>query len=299
MSGLSLRNFRTLGVLVTLVAPARQSVPSQGAAVREPARFIAEAREGTRRYLSRQRAIDDGFTRVGVEFPAMGEHWVSLARVMEDSFDAKRPSILIYTNTRDGPRLAGVAYSKLLRGSQTPPSFPYANAWHEHSGTVTEGSLPLSHLSPAKSGAGRQRPSEESTPRFFVLHAWVWTENPEGTFVTDNWILPQARLGLSTVERWDRAVASAMALAADEDEYYRLVVRTMLSLSDDEDRAAARVIDAHRALAQRTLAEVRATHGLDARSASKLRAVWAALWNGLERALPNRAKALHDVRAQV
>ena len=88
-----------------------------------PEAFVADARKGTRRYLSQQEAVNDGFTRVGVEFPAMGEHWVSFARVMEDSFVAKRPSVLIYTNTVGGPTLAGVAYSKLLTPGGTPPAF--------------------------------------------------------------------------------------------------------------------------------------------------------------------------------
>ncbi len=160
---LSLQRCSARVVLLTICASlAPASLPAQDAASREQARFIADARVGTRRYVDQQHAIDDGFTRVGVEFPAMGEHWVSLARVMENAFDAKRPSILIYSNTAGGPRLAGVAYSRLLRGREEPPPFPFAGAWHEHSGTVTEGSLPLSHITHKKSGterrfAGRRR----------------------------------------------------------------------------------------------------------------------------------------------
>lgn len=288
--------------LVPLTAPAQRAAGAQGvpaAPGRDQSRFITEARDGTRRYLSRQHAIDDGFTRVGVEFPAMGEHWVNLARVLEDSFDAKRPSILIYTNTGEGPRLAGVAYSKLLRGRQTPPAFPSAGAWHEHSGTIAEASLPLSHATPVTAGTGRDRSAEDDAPRFFVLHAWVWTDNPDGTFVTDNWTLPQQRLGLATAGRLDRPVVRAMALAEDEDEYYRLVLRTLLSLSEREELAVARVIDAHRARAKRALASVRAKNGLGARDASELRAVWDALWTGLEGVLPRRVRELREAREQM
>ncbi|HET9010242.1 MAG TPA: hypothetical protein VFN38_00440, partial [Gemmatimonadaceae bacterium] len=100
----------------------RAPTPAAAGGERDPARFLADARAATSRYDSLQHAIDDGFTRVGTEFPAMGEHWVSFARVLEDTLDARRPSVLIYANTVDGPRLAGVAYSRLIGGRATPPA---------------------------------------------------------------------------------------------------------------------------------------------------------------------------------
>ena len=117
--------------------------------------------------------------------------------------------------------------------------------------------------------------------------------------MTDNWTLPQQRLGLATAGRLDRPVVRAMALAEDEDEYYRLVLRTLLSLSEREELAVARVIDAHRARAKRALASVRAKNGLGARDASELRAVWDALWTGLEGVLPRRVRELREAREQM
>lgn len=280
--------------LHAVLAPAQPAARDGTAG--EQARFIADARAATRRYVEKQHAIDDGFTRVGVEFPAMGEHWVSLARVMENVLDAKRPSILIYSNTAHGPQLAGVAYSKLLRGREQPPPFPFAGAWHEHSGTVTEGSLPLSHTSHKMSGARGGPAPDADAPRFFVLHAWIWTNNPDGMFVTDNWSLPQHRVGLPVDNRLDRSVVRALSLAEDEDEYHRLVLRTMLSLTDHEDSAVARILAAHRLRARRVVTSSRAGERLAPRAQNELKSAWDELWLALEGALPNRRLELRKVR---
>ncbi|MEP7384367.1 MAG: hypothetical protein ABI910_22005 [Gemmatimonadota bacterium] len=287
-------------VAVTICATLLPSrVAAQIAPAREQARFVDDARRGTRRYLTRQNAIDDGFTRVGVEFPAMGEHWVSFARVMEDAFDAKRPTILIYMNTSDGAQLAGVAYSKLVRRRDQPPDFPFAGAWHEHSATVTEGSLPLSHATHPRPAVRAGRAAVDDPPAFFVLHAWIWSTNPDGQFATDNWTLPLQRRGLPIAKQPERSVVRAIALAEDEDEYYRLVIRSMLALSDREDVAVARVIDTHRARAKQELATIRDGQRLSPRSSARLGAVWASLWTALERALPERKAELRALQRQV
>lgn len=285
-----------LTICATLLPP---RLAAQVAPERVQARFVDDAREGTRRYLTRENAIDDGFTRVGVEFPAMGEHWVSFARVMEDAFDARRPSVLIYMNTSAGPQLAGVAYSKLVRGHDEPPVFPFAGAWHEHSGTVAEGSLPLGHSAHRKPAARGDRDVSDDAPAFFVLHAWIWSTNPEGLFATDNWTLPLRRRGLPIAARLERSVVRAIALAEDQEEYYRLVIRSMLALADHEDVAVARVIDTHRARAKHELATIREGQRLSPRASARLSAVWTSLWTALEHALPERKEELRAMQRQV
>ena len=68
-----------------------------------------------RRAIARAHAaIADGFRPVGVEFPAMGEHWVNLARVMADTLDPAMPPVLIYVMVNGKPQLGGVAFTDLL-----------------------------------------------------------------------------------------------------------------------------------------------------------------------------------------
>jgi hypothetical protein len=277
------------GSLLTLQQPAPDA-----------ATFVAEARDANRRYESQREAINDGFTRVGVEFPAMGEHWVSFARVMEDSLAANRPSVLIYTNVTGQPRLAGVAYTKLLTGGDKPPEFPFEGAWHEHSGAVNEESLPLGHGAhgQAQNGVGPSKvegPAFGSSPRLFILHAWLFTPNPDGIFATDNWSLPLTRLGLPNAST-ERDVIRAIALAQDGDEYHRMVLRTTLKLSDHDDSAVAQVIDTQRLRAEKELMAIRGSRQFAGETESRLSNTWNAMWLELERALPTRIAELHHLR---
>lgn len=255
-------------------------------------RFVAAARAGTRRYQSQEAAIADGYKRVGVEFPAMGEHWVSLARIMEDTLVAERPSVLIYVTVKGAPRLAGVAYTDLLEPGESPSASPAPGAWHEHNGAVDEESLPLGHhASHAASNVA------DGAPRLSILHAWVWTPNPEGMFVTDNWVLPFARFGLGP--DGSRELAHALALAADDESYHLLMLRTSIPLTAREEAAAERAIEARRANAARIAATLRVERGLSRAHREALVGEWRALWTDLERALPGRVAALRKLRSQL
>lgn len=287
----------SVGGLAPDAMAAQRAAP--GAAM-TPARFVAQAREGTRRYRSQEAAIADGFKRVGVEFPAMGEHWVSLQRVMEDSLVPTRPAVLIYVNVDGAPRLAGVAYTALLHGGEQPPAFPSADAWHEHNGLVEEESLPLGHhATPAPAAPA----GEDAAPRFSILHAWVWTPNPDGVFVTDNRSLPLVRLGVAPPAAGraadSRDAVNALALATDVEAYHLLMLRTSLGLSAPEEAAAARVLADHGGRAAREVGAVRRARRLTAPDSARLAALWGALWVDLERALPGRASELRALRRQL
>ncbi len=194
------------------------------------ARMLSAAREGTMRYRSIDSAIADGFKRVGVEFPAMGEHWVNLARVLENKFDPARPSVLTYITDGGRRRLAGVAYTALLAEGELPPKSAAPQAyWHEHNGSIAEESLPLHHAAGMATDAG------PGAPRLSILHAWVWLPNPAGSFVTDNWTLPLARLGIDASHRTLSPDAiRGVSLANDDAGYYEQTIETSLAASDME-----------------------------------------------------------------
>ena len=260
--------------------------------------FIDAGIAGTRRYLSQREAVNDGFTRVGSEFPAMGEHWVSFSRMMDDSLDAGLPSVLIYVNSAAGPRLAGVAYTRLVMGAGSVPAFPSPDAWHEHSGRVADESLPIAHGAHGAQGALPVTGTEDS-PRLFILHAWLWTANPEGTFSTDNWTLPLQRAGLPLGDRPGRDAVRGLALGQDQDDYHRMVLNASLALSPGEDSAAATVLHARQAHAARDAAEVQRAARLDQAASAHLAGEWDALWRDLGRALPARAAALRELRGRM
>lgn len=275
-------------VILALALP-RMAEAQPGRSMTVP-RFVAEARAATQRYQRQEVALADGYKRVGVEFPAMGEHWVSLQRVMEDTLLPSRPAVLIYTTVRGKPHLAGVGYTALLDPGEPPPDWaPATGYWHEHNGSVAEESLPALH------GASHQphRGSVGGVPpiRLAILHAWVWTANPAGVFETDNWALPPMRAGARAGARHPRETLRGMALATDDEGYYLQTITARLALTGADQARAARVLEVHRARAQ---------GALRAGGAGKTVAEsWRTLWRELARVLPAKAATLKALEREL
>ena len=281
-----------IAVLNPIPLVAQRGPSSDGA---PPTRFIAEAREGTRRYQLQETAIADGYRRVGVDFPAMGEHWVNLQRVMADSFAAPEPSVLVYVRVNGRPTLAGVAYTALLEPGERPPSFPPARRfWHEHNGTVAEESFPIGHHATDVGGG-----TDGGALRLAILHAWVWMQNPEGVFATDNWTLPFIRLGIAPPTEWSPAATRALALALDGEEYYALMLRTSMRLTSAEEALATAILSRSRERAKSVLVTPTRQRHLARTDEGRLSALWSAMWEELERALPRRVPQLRAVRGHL
>ena len=255
-------------------------------------RFVADARAGTAQYQNVSMAIADGFKRVGVEFPAMGEHWVSLSRVLENRFDARRPSVLINITTRGTRQLAGGGYTALLGdGDQPPRTAATAADWHEHNGSVIDESLPVhghdhkhSDLAPEAAALG--------ATRLAILHVWAWANNPAGTFVTENWSLPLTRRGMSP-RKLRAATVRALSLANDSASYYEQTLRTSLGLSAVESQRVHAILDARRADAR---AELKKRPILDEDALGR---IWTSLWTDLDTKLPGRTSDLRAIRAKL
>ena len=250
--------------------------------------FLDAARAGTSKYRSVDAAVADGFKPVGTEFPFMGEHWVNLPRVLENRFDASQPSVLIYVNGARGRELAGVGYTALLAAGEKPPvSAAPESAWHEHNGSVVDESLPGLHDGGHDGGhtgghSGGHASGQNGELRLAVMHAWIWTDNPAGVFVTDNHALPFARQG-SAPRAMSVAALRGLTLAQDSAGYYLQTLRTALQATDVEERRLARA-----------LAESR---GVAAAGDEQLAATWDRLWKSLERDLAHRTTDLSRARA--
>jgi len=171
--------------------------------------FLAAARAGSARYRDLDSAVADGFRLVGGDFPGMGEHWVHAGRLMAGVIDASRPAILSYATIEGRPALVGVAYAVPLGAGDPLPPAP-RDAWHAHSGSVDEASFLPRHAGHSAGGPGA---------RIAVLHAWVWLDNPDGPFATDNRALPFARAGLAP-EPAPAPALRALALAYGAVPFY-------------------------------------------------------------------------------
>ena len=133
------------------------------------------ARRATAALATPEAARAAGFRPMFGHVPLQGEHYVRADRVLADTFDVERPSVLMFAPVDGKPTLVGVAYAFLHPAGAAPPA-GFAGAgdvWHGHPG-----------LSPMP---GRE---------LVMMHAW-FADAPDGPFARYNPWLPYLAAGLT------------------------------------------------------------------------------------------------------
>jgi hypothetical protein len=245
------------------------------------ASFIECARAGTERYRDQAAAILDGYRRIGRDFPGMGEHWIRVGLVFDGGLDASRPEVLIYVPVNDKPQLLGVAYATPLLRGEKPPDGPVGpDAWHDHSRTVDEETvLPLHHMP----GAAREG------ARLAMMHAWIWSPNPEGMFAADNWAIPYIRLGLTPHPTSSASAAKALSLATGGRDYFELAIESAARSQLAEKQRVKVVMDRAQAEVESLVRGIRAGTLGDLQS-ERLRTIWTNMWRAIDDALGAEAR---------
>jgi hypothetical protein len=163
---------------------------------------IATVRAATERYRDFTNAQRDGYKLFGKEGPLMGEHWYR-ADLVKQPLDLARPSTLQYATINGKRELIGVAYTTYNRpGEALPEGFVgSADHWHVHDvdkiARVITADRPFlrwvvnRRIAHGKTGAGDGR------THLTMLHAWIWSDNPEGMFALEHRALPYLRAGFS------------------------------------------------------------------------------------------------------
>ncbi len=106
---------------------------------------------------------------------AMGVHYVKGDLVKDPAIDAERPEALIYApDKRGGLHLAAVEYVVIK------------SDWDEHNSLLGSGAPPWVRPTPPmlfdQEFNFTDAPNRYGLPPFYSLHAWIWQENPMGTF---------------------------------------------------------------------------------------------------------------------
>lgn len=255
------------------------------------ARFVARAREATRRFQERSAAIEAGYRRIGPDFPGMGEHWISIGLLFRSSFDVAHPAVLEYIESAGTPRLVGVAYALPLLPGESPPAFPASRAWHSHTASVDEESLIITQLTSAHGG--------DDGSRLAMLHAWIWLDDTDSIFAANNWELPFLRLGMEPPRgAIPPAAARALSLVAGGEAFYKWIYDRTLSSATDSAVIALAVDNARREVEVLLAGRGGATGSrIGSDELSALAGIWAAMWERLERELPAESyRALTELR---
>jgi hypothetical protein len=152
--------------------------------------LLERAKQATVKYQDVHVAEAEGFQVVGPDMAGMGVHFVKTLE--PNGFDIENPPILLYQkdpNAPGGYSLAGVSY--LLNSPEGPdgqplnPPFPKSLAtWHRHTNICV-----LPHLENPH-GLSEQQCREQGghfvAQSQWLVHVWVWKDNPTGVFSPDN-----------------------------------------------------------------------------------------------------------------
>lgn len=118
---------------------------------------LQQARAATAKYKRIEKALADGYVDIAVDVQHMGHHYLN-ANLLDASFDVKHPEILVYNRDENGQQqLVAVEYAVPL-GNPRPAGFTGSDdVWDENAGFG-----------------------------LWLLHAWVWYQNPDGVFAPFN-----------------------------------------------------------------------------------------------------------------
>ena len=160
----------------------------------ELSRLVAQldvVREATERYRDVDVALKAGYRQATEEVPNMGAHFVHPLWSLDGRFDPARPEILLYVKDEaDEWELVGTSFvqSLLLAGFDHPETFvgPLDN-WHVHYDLCTGPTF----TSRSATQAECRRDGGVWVPAYgWMIHAWVWVDNPLGVFTMWNPSIP-------------------------------------------------------------------------------------------------------------
>jgi hypothetical protein len=121
---------------------------------------LLQARWATAKYRNIQNAKDDGYADIDVVVENMGHHYMRSA-IVDAKFEVSKPEILVYKKHEDGYfQLVAVEYAVPIEKSpnKAPKGFHgNADVWDRNEGFG-----------------------------LWLLHAWVWYQNPDGVFNPTN-----------------------------------------------------------------------------------------------------------------
>jgi hypothetical protein len=120
---------------------------------------LQQARASTARYRNIHNAVKDGYSDIDVVVQNMGHHYMKSTNV-DAIFDFRNPEILVYNKFDDGTfELVAVEYA-----------------------------IPISMSVSAPEGFTGEGDEWDHNDGFglWLLHAWVWTYNPDGVFNPTN-----------------------------------------------------------------------------------------------------------------
>jgi hypothetical protein len=184
--------------------------------------------------------------RLGADSPLMGEHWVN-RDLLNQPVDLNRPAVLQYIKVGDRRVLVGVAYGHWQRpGDPFPRGFAGdSDSWHLHDMPALERRLSRHAPWYIRWAVDRRIQSgkvggPDGRTQLAMVHAWIWSDNPDGMFANDNPALPylRNRLPPAWARPHDHAAAMGIQLLLPQACPAALARMDRVVGTDDSQRSA-------------------------------------------------------------
>jgi hypothetical protein len=247
--------------------------------------FIEMVRQATVTYHDIEVAKYNGYVKFGPDMPNMGEHYVNPSIAIRRDLDFTRPSVLTYLPVDDDLILTGVAYTVPVNPGEQPPVLPFHKArWHFHSGNLMEEAFGLHEKG--------MHDEESGIVRLGMLHAWVWSDNPNGLFTADNWALAYKRLGLeSPIQPLPDAARCLFLMHGGVDYYSRFVELAVEPEPELLDKMREVIYD-YALTVQQTVDVITKRSKVSISDEKALASIWQSMWNDICELLPDQDSSI-------
>jgi len=148
-------------------------------------------RQATEKYQDVEVALDDGYLISLQQSPNMGTHFVNLDRMLDGVFNPAEPEFLLYIQDEaEEWELVGTGFllPTRLAGEDHPEAFvgPLDN-WHVHYSLCLGGRGNIDSATPEEC---QERGGSWQASFGWMIHAYVWVDNPLGVFAMWNSNIP-------------------------------------------------------------------------------------------------------------
>lgn len=252
---------------------------------------IREIRSATAMFKDQKMAELYGYRKFGPDMPNMGTHWLYLTSAVDRNFDLSRPSTLTYLTINGEPVLTGVAYTYPVQPGETPPELPLKEMkWHYHSGNLEEEAFGL-HPKSIDS-------KKENIPNLAMLHAWVWTDNPDGMFSADNWALSFVRNEIAPPSQPTVEASKALFMLNGGVDYYLKFIELAVGEAQYNKENVKSIMKGYSEKIREKANALRSYETVNMDDQGALKDLWIEMWNAVRGEMTTQTWAGIEVHLQ-
>lgn len=238
----------------------------------EVVQFLDEIRKITAKYHDIEAAKRDGYVQFGPDMPNMGKHFVYPGKAVSRDFRLNRPPVLTYLPVDGEYLFTGVAYTYPVGPNDQPPELPFEEVtWHFHSGEMEKEAYGI-HL--------KEEMFAENSKimRLGMIHAWIWSDNPDGLFSADHWGLSYKRLGVESPPHPDVDASRALFMLFGGVEYYTRFTELAAAPDDEKLEAVQVILEQYRDKIKPAARQISERQKVTNDDQKKLKQLWNNMW---------------------